>query len=251
MRPSVAPTASSPPPRGDATQGDVVADGEYPVDRPTPSLLIVDDHPVFRAGMAAMVADLEKPPFILQASTLKEAWNLLRTKQLSCVSLDLQLPDGNGFTLLSKATSCGISARFIIVSLFDDPELKARAHALGADAYLTKDSAPDAIADTVRRLIALGPRETCADVDGIDSTDAAPLLREPLLAALARLTPAERRVLRLLSQNRTSTEIAALLGTSPRTVQNHRAHICEKLGLKGNHRLLEVAIELRDALGPE
>lgn len=248
MRPSGAPAAGSSPPRGDATQGDVVADGEFSVDRPPPSLLIVDDHPVFRAGMAAMVADLEEPPVILQASTLKEAWSLLRTQQLSCVSLDLQLPDGNGFTLLSKATSCGISARFIIVSLFDDPELKARALALGADAYLTKDSAPDTIADTVRRLIAMGPRETRTDIDG---TDDPPLLREPLLAALARLTPAERRVLRLLSQNRTSTEIAALLGTSPRTVQNHRAHICEKLGLKGNHRLLEVAIELRDALGPE
>lgn len=198
--------------------------------------------------MAAMVADLEEPPAILQASTLEEAWGLLRTRRLSCVSLDLQLPDGNGFTLLSKAMACGMSCRFVIVSLFDDPELKARAQALGADAFLTKDSALDAIADTVRRLIALPPRTTCADVEG---TETSPPIREPLLAALGRLTPAERRVLRLLSHNRTSTEIAALLGTSPRTVQNHRAHICEKLGLRGNHRLLEVAIELRDVLGSE
>ena len=58
-------------------------------------------------------------------------------------------------------------------------------------------------------------------------------------------------MLRELSLNKTSREIAATLGVSPRTVQNHRAHICAKLELRGSNRLLEFAIENRERLGSE
>jgi DNA-binding NarL/FixJ family response regulator len=65
---------------------------------------------------------------------------------------------------------------------------------------------------------------------------------------LHRITTAERKILRLLSDNRTSREIARQLGVSPRTIEAHRANLCSKLGLRGSNRLLQFAIEHRAAL---
>jgi len=67
---------------------------------------------------------------------------------------------------------------------------------------------------------------------------------------LPSLTRAERNVLRHLASNKTSREIGQSLYISVRTVQNHRARICDKLGLRGNNALLGVALRLRDHLGP-
>jgi DNA-binding CsgD family transcriptional regulator len=66
---------------------------------------------------------------------------------------------------------------------------------------------------------------------------------------LSYLTAAERRILKRIAQGKTSREIAAECSISPRTVDSHRAHICEKLGLTGSNRLLQFALEHRDALG--
>jgi DNA-binding NarL/FixJ family response regulator len=66
---------------------------------------------------------------------------------------------------------------------------------------------------------------------------------------LAVLTASERRVLRLVAQHRTSREIAELLGISHRTVQNHRAHVCAKLGLVGPHALVRFAVDHERELG--
>lgn len=211
-----------------------------------PRILVVDDHPVFRAGMAAVLSKLPGAPCVSEARCLEDAWRVIERDAPDCVTLDLQLPDGNGFTLLSKSKRQGVPSRFVLVTTFDDPNLKRRGHALGADGFAAKEADPDHIAQVVLRVLAAPPR-SCPGV-----REAPPLaLKAPtsLLGALSRLTGSERRVLRLLSRNQTSGEIAAALGVSPRTVQNHRAHICQKLGLRGPHRLLEVALELKDVLG--
>jgi len=211
-----------------------------------PRILVVDDHPVFRVGMAALLSKLPGAPRVSEASSLDGAWRAIEHEAPDCVTLDLQLPDGNGFTLLSKARRQGVSSRFVLVTTFDDPSLKRRAHALGVDGFATKEADPDDIAQLVLRVLAAPPRSApCTHEKPPFELDAPP----SLLGALSRLTWSERRVLRLLSKNRTSAEIAAALGVSPRTVQNHRAHICQKLGLRGPHRLLEVALELKDVLG--
>lgn len=213
-----------------------------------PSILVIDDHPVFRAGMVAVLGKLDCAPTVTEAGSLAEAWSVLRKTPPSCATLDLQLADGNGFSLLSKALREGISTRFVVVSLFDDDALRARACGLGADGFVPKEHDLETIAETVSRVLSMPPR--AGSVPAPPPTVS--LERHlPLLGVLSRLTPAERRVLRLLSRNQTSPQIAEQLGLSPRTVQNHRAHICEKLGLRGSHRLLAAALELRDALPDE
>lgn len=209
------------------------------------SILVVDDHPVFRAGVAAVLSRLDGIDRVREAGSVAEAWAELEADPPACVTLDLQLGQGNGFTLLVKARARSLPVRFVVVSLFDDEALRARAMALGASAFVSKDHGLEELAAAVRRVLQQRPEP--AELEEIEPP---PSLQAhlPTLGALARLSPAERLVLRELSHNRTSSEIAARLGLSVRTVQNHRAHICEKLGLRGSHRLLAVALELRDAL---
>lgn len=91
-----------------------------------------------------------------------------------------------------------------------------------------------------------------ADLALLDSSNAqaADQLRSER-PGIDRLTPAERRILRLIADDKTSKEIASLLGVSPNTVDNHRANICEKLGLRGTHSLLKFAFDNKSKLNTE
>lgn len=212
------------------------------------SLLVIDDHPVFRQGLVAVLSALPEVREVRQIGDLAEAWALLATCPPACATLDLHFANGNGFSLLERARAARLSTRFVVVSLFADESLLARARALGASAFVPKEKDVRAVVEAVRAALAEpGPHPS-----GSRGEDAPPDLEVhlPLLAALPRLTPAERLVLQHLALNRTSAEIGARLTLSPRTVQNHRAHMCEKLGLQGNNKLLEVAIALREVLGP-
>lgn len=210
-----------------------------------PSLLVIDDHPVFRAGLVSVLAQIDPELRVREASSLAEAWDTIRSDPPRCATLDVQLGDGNGLTLLRKARACGVATRFVIISLFDDALLRDQAIALGASGFVTKDQDTGAVADVVQRVLAEPlPPLTELPLEPPPLAQPSP----PVLEGLSRLSRAERLVLRHLSMNLTSAEIAAELGLSRRTVQNHRAHICEKLGLRGNNKLLEVALSLRDVL---
>jgi len=119
----------------------------------------------------------------------------------------------------------------------------------GAQGYLVKDSAA---ADVVQCLhaVAAGQQYFSPALSGhllTRARRASELLTEQ--QGLSSLSPTERRVLALLGEYRTSKEIAALLGISSRTVENHRAHICEKLQLRGTHALVKFAIQHKTELG--
>lgn len=212
------------------------------------SILVVDDHPVFRAGLVALLARLDGNLVVTEAGSVAEAWEALSNAPPTCALLDVQLGDGNGLTLLRRARAHGFATRFIIVSLFDDELLRRQARALGASAFVPKARDGSAVVDAVRDVLAT---RTAPPVNPALEEPVGLEKRVPLLEAVSRLSPAERLVLVHVSMNRTSPDIARRLGLSPRTVQNHRAHICEKLGLRGNNKLLEVALELKDVLGSE
>jgi DNA-binding NarL/FixJ family response regulator len=118
---------------------------------------------------------------------------------------------------------------------------------VGVSGYVVKESAATEIIDCIRTVMT--GREYFS-----------PVLSSFLLARSRRaapaqgptgvdeLTPTERRILVLLSDLKTTKEIAAELGVSPRTVDNHRAHICSKLGLQGSHALTKFALQHKEQL---
>ena len=198
-------------------------------------VLIADDHPLVRHGLRAVLeaAGIE---VVAEAADGREAIAAIRATDPHVAILDLSMPDVDGLEVLAQARTWPRAPHFVVLTMHEDYAQKARS--LGAKGYVLKDDATREIVDCVERVgrggtylsAALGPEGEPAAA-----------------AALATLSDAERRVLRLVGQHKTSREIAELLCVSHRTVQNHRANMVKKLGLAGSQALLRFALEHGDS----
>lgn len=202
-------------------------------------VLIVDDHPVFRLGLVALLRALDGIGELVEASTAAAALARWRLRDVDLVTVDLSLPDGDGFGLIETARAEGLPGAVVVVSMHDDRAYAVRAKAVGADGYAAKAAGAPALAACVQRCLAgASVFQTATASTRTATTTLAP----PVVDGVRALSPAEKRVLQLLARNVTSREIATVLGLSVRTVENHRANICRKLSLRGPHRLLELAL---------
>jgi DNA-binding NarL/FixJ family response regulator len=206
----------------------------------TVSVLIADDHPLFRRGVRDL---LEAEGYVcIEAGDGIEALEQIRKAQPDIALLDLAMPGGGGLQVIEQAKRWPDAPRFVILTLYDDSHLIERAFDLGTSAYLLKENAEDELLrclDTVcagsrylSHSIAFNPEAQCCGPE----------------AELARLTSAEQRIVRLVAEYKTSREISEHLNISVRTVQNHRAHIAKKLGLHGRHALLHFAVRVISSL---
>lgn len=199
-------------------------------------VLVADDHPIFVRGLVDV---LGKAGFdvVAEASDGGKALELLRSTRPDLAILDIGMPVLNGIGVLRSAAKEKLAKAYVMLSLHDERTIADAAIQLGAGAYVLKDNAVDELIDAARTALAgetwLSPRLAGVAVDD---------------ATLRSLTPAELRVLGHLADNLTSPQIAQRLGLSVRTVQNHRAHVCDKLGLSGTHRLLQLALQNKDRI---
>jgi DNA-binding NarL/FixJ family response regulator len=138
--------------------------------------------------------------------------------------------------------------RVVVLTMLRDEGILNAALGLGVLGYVLKECAADEIMDCIHTVVQGGPYVSAQMssflVPRRDALDAG----KAVTPALDRLTTAERRVLKLLAQTRTTKEIAQELDVSPRTIEAHRANIGGKLGLKGSHSLLRFAVANRAVL---
>ncbi len=202
-------------------------------------ILVVDDHPVFRAGLVALLVRLPDVVEVAEAAGVEDALRRWRATPFDLVTIDLSLPDGDGFTLLREARAAGLLGAALVVSMHEEHGYQVRAKLEGAAGYAAKSAGTE-------RLVACAARCLSGGLPFQTATDLPPGAPVSLPAATAellqRLSPTERRVIALLGRTLTSREIAKMLGVSVRTVETHRANICRKLELRGPHRLLELAL---------
>src|SRR5262249_10779254 len=137
----------------------------------------------------------------------------------------------------------GLPVKVIILTMHKDERILNAALDLGVRGYVLKDSAITEIVASIK-AVAGGERYISPQLSGHllnRNSRAAALLRQQ--PGLETLTATERRILKLIADYKTSKEIAGILFISTRTVEHHRANICEKLDLKGSHALLKFATE--------
>ncbi|HEX9367671.1 MAG TPA: response regulator transcription factor [Vicinamibacterales bacterium] len=198
------------------------------------SVLLVDDHPVVRQGIARILAaeipDLALAEAVDGASALLQ----MRARPPHLVLLDLTLPGDNGLSLLRKIRREFPSIPVMIVSMHPADQFAQRALQAGAVGYVAKDSDPQELVQAVRAALA-GGRHVPAEVQ-----EAARLEREP--PPHAGLSDREYQVLRLIGAGRTVSEIGAELGLSVKTVSTYRARILEKLELRTSAELIHYAV---------
>ena len=213
------------------------------------SLVIVDEHPVFRAGLKQVLTEQSDMEILAEASDGDEALGLLRMLKPDIVLLDVDMPKLNGIDTAETIHREQLPVSVILLTVYDDEELLNHAMEHGVMGYILKDGAVSEIARGIRQvrtgkyyisqaLSAGNPRHRYEKLNP----------DVELLPELASLSPAERRVLTGVASNRTSGEIAEELFISARTVDHHRASICRKLGLTGQYALVRFALENRDML---
>lgn len=208
--------------------------------------LLVDDHPLFRQGLRQVMSgrDIE---VVGEASDGATALQMFTALEPELVVLDINLPDASGLDLARHMLREESSVRVVILTMLSDENILHAALDLGVLGYVLKECAADEIVDCIRAVLQGTPyvsAQMSASLVRRRAQDAA----KSGSCMLDRLTTAERRILKLLAQTRTTKEIALELGVSPRTIEAHRANIGGKFGLKGSHSLLRFAIANREQL---
>jgi DNA-binding NarL/FixJ family response regulator len=211
-------------------------------------VVIVDDHPLFRQGLRhAIVAD---PQFELvgEAGQGEEALELILKQKPDVAVLDVNLPQLNGFGIISALQAKKSKTLIVILTMLKDEQAFNTALNLDVNGFVLKENAA---AEILNCITAVANGESYVSPSLTDFL----LRRRSRTEMLARkrpgledLTVAERRILKRIADGKTTKEIAAEFFISPRTVESHRSNICEKLELTGSNRLLQFALQNRDAL---
>ena len=182
-------------------------------------ILVVDDHPVLRQGLAALVGGQADLRIVGEASNGREAIQQFRAHHPDVTLMDLQMPEMNGLDAIIAIRGEFPEARIIVLTTYAGDVQVLRALKAGARGYLLKNSLHKELLGTIRSVHA-GKRAL--------STEASTQLAEHFTDDA--LTPAEIRVLRLIAEGNANKEIAAQLSISEDTVKGQVRNILSKLG---------------------
>ena len=206
----------------------------------TISVLIVDDHPLFRQGLRDVLAAERGFQIVGEAATGTEALRLLHTLAPRVVILDINLPDTNGMQVARQAHLERSDTAIIMLTAYDDEEQMLHAFKAGASAYRPKDVAPEKLIEVIRQ-VARGHYvvgDQILDEDGLKNwidarVDSAtrPYL-EDTHEVFSPLSPREMEILQHVTHGRSNKEIAYELGISHQTVKNHMTAILQKLDVE-------------------
>ena len=195
------------------------------------SVVLVDDHKLFRAGVRAEIGSLVD--VVGEAATVAEAVEAIRRLEPDVVLLDVHMPDGGGVAVLQGVGET--TSRFLALSVSDAAEDVIAIIRAGARGYVTKTVSAEELAAAVRRV---------ADGDAVFSPRLAGFVLDAFRAEtpvadeeLDRLTAREREVLRLLARGYAYKEIAAELVISLKTVETHASAVLRKLQLSNRREL--------------
>lgn len=207
------------------------------------TVMIADDHPIFRRGLCDVIAGDSTLRLVGEAGDGEEAWRLIQTLKPTVAVLDIHMPKRTGIQIAHLVSQQCLRVALIILTMDAEEGLLNEALDLGVKGYLIKESAVMDLLQAVHR-VAAGDCYISPMLSGtlVRRRAAREALREQK-PGLDRLSPTERQILKLISEDRTSKEIAELLHCSVRTVETHRQNISYKLELSGTHSLLRFAFD--------
>jgi len=205
----------------------------------TISVLIIDDHPLFRDALeVALMKSKTAPQNIKSASNICDAISSIKDEDLSLILLDLNLSDSQGFEGLSKIRLVNKTTPIIIISATESPQAYRTAMSLGAAGYIPKSSPLGTISNSIDRVLS-GGQAFPDNMSNIESED------DIAAKKIGSLTPAQQRVMGCLSDGLLNKQIAFEMGISEATVKAHMTAIFRKLGANNRTQALLV---FRDAV---
>jgi DNA-binding NarL/FixJ family response regulator len=202
------------------------------------TVIIADDHPMFRKGVAEVLRADPSITVLGEASDGEAALALIQSRTPRVAVVDLEMPKKTGLEVAAAAREAAPDVSIVLLTMHAGADILQRALAVGVRGYVSKESAADDLLACVH-LVAGGRTYVSASLGKAAAVAVGP----KNAPALASLSPAERNVLRYIARNQTTREIAEALDISPKTVENHRSKICQKLSVTGNNALVRFAME--------
>ena len=201
-----------------------------------PKVLLADDHAIIAEGLARLISDVAD--LVGQVNDGVRLVEEVRRLRPDIVVADITMPGMSGIDAMRQLKAEGSEVRFIFLTIHTEARLAAEAMRSGASGYLLKQSAGNELFNAIQAVMS-------------GRTYLTPLITGDVLRNLTsapdpadrELTPRQREVLRLLAQGTRMKEIAAELDISVRTVENHKAHLLEVLGLGSTADLVRFAIK--------
>lgn len=202
-----------------------------------------DDHPILRKGVTDLFVETEGLEWVGSAADGREALEKIRAIRPDVAVLDIEMPHFSGLEIARMLLAEGTPTRFVLLTLFKDERLLHDALAMGIKGYLLKESSEKEIVDCIHTV--------SRGLPYVNPVLTQYLIRQnrPGEDVLDRLSEHEINILKLISRQKTTAQIAGMLFISPKTVANHRTNISKKLELAGRQNgLLKWAIEHRALL---
>jgi DNA-binding NarL/FixJ family response regulator len=204
-------------------------------------VLLVDDHTLVRAGLRVLLERIPDVQVVAEAGDGRAALRLIADHQPDVVLMDVAMAGLNGLEAATRIAQDFPQVRVIMLSMLANEEYIREALRAGAAGYMLKDAAVTeraAALQTVRRgEVYLSPDIARSLAEYVDRAGGASRL-------LDRLTPRQREILQLIAEGYTVQNIALRLGISPKTVETHRAHLMDRLGIYDVAGLVRYAIRV-------
>jgi DNA-binding NarL/FixJ family response regulator len=205
-------------------------------------ILIVDDHPVYRHGISQFLSEQEGLTICGEAENAQTALEAMRSHKPDLILLDVTMPGTNGIELTKLMLAEQPKLTIVVLSMHDDSIYALRALRAGAKGYVMKQNAMECVIEALRKVmnggIYVSPQFTerlvFKAIQGSSGDIGLPV---------DKLSDRELEVFQLLGRHKNTREIAETLHLSVKTIETHRSHIKEKLGLKSADEMTSFAVE--------
>jgi DNA-binding NarL/FixJ family response regulator len=211
-------------------------------------IVIADDHPLMRQGLRQIIEIEPNLQVVGEAGNGNEALAIIEELKPDVAILDVDMPHQDGFQVARALAAKKNPAAIIFLTIHSEEQMFHAALDLGAKGYVLKDSAIDDIVTAINEAVAGRTFTSLPMTTYFTRRQNYNHVPDEQQLGLRQLTPTECRILKLLADYKTNKDIAEELSVSPRTVETHRARICQKLNLQGSHALMKFAVQYKSLL---
>jgi len=214
-------------------------------------LLIVDDHPMMRTGLAQLIDSEGDLKVCAEADNAGQAINVVSKQRFDLALVDISLPDKNGLELIKDLRAITPELPILVVSMHDEMSYAERVLRAGARGYIMKQEGGEKFLQAIRRVLAgqvyVSEKMSARILETLSGSSQGQNTNSPV----RRLSDREFEVFQLIGQGVGTKEIAIRLRLSIKTVEVHRANIKQKLNLTTSTELVRYAVRWLDSQGPK